>query len=170
MPRPVRRRLTTRRGHPLSRTSSVASGVRTSATSIGKKILVFRHLSSYYSAMRRRPGILTDLESDAMRAGIEASKDAGADFEFHGFAIAQAMGDGNRVVAHGSLYKALNRMAQKGWLSSRWEDAEEAMSEGRPRRRLYKVTPSGRAAYAEHCRLSEVADEIRLIRIVGPGR
>lgn len=73
---------------------------------------------------------------------------------FHGFALAQAMRQdtGSRpLVAHGTLYKALSRLEEFGLLTSQWEDVEEG---GRPRRRLYHLTPAGvnaaQAAGAAH--------------------
>jgi DNA-binding PadR family transcriptional regulator len=36
-----------------------------------------------------------------------------------------------------------------GLLESRWEDPDLAVAEGRPRRRLYRVTPLGARAFAE---------------------
>ena len=41
----------------------------------------------------------------------------------------------------GTLYPILMRLAERGWLESRWEDAEE---EGRPRRHMYRLTGAGR--------------------------
>lgn len=42
----------------------------------------------------------------------------------------------------GTLYPALARMERFGWLSSRWEEIDPA-EEGRPRRRLYRLTGEG---------------------------
>jgi DNA-binding PadR family transcriptional regulator len=69
----------------------------------------------------------------------------------HGFALAKHLrGDegGRKLTAHGTLYKALSRMEDAGWLTSTWEDADEPTAEGRPRRRLYAITAEGRAALA----------------------
>jgi len=41
----------------------------------------------------------------------------------------------------GTLYPILMRLAERGWLEARWEDAEE---EGRPRRHMYRLTGAGR--------------------------
>ena len=54
-----------------------------------------------------------------------------------------------RLTAHGTLYKALGRLAEAGLLEARWEDAETAEAEGRPRRRLYRVTGAGASALAD---------------------
>jgi DNA-binding PadR family transcriptional regulator len=53
------------------------------------------------------------------------------------------------LTAHGTLYKALDRMQRAGLLESEWEDPLIAAREGRPRRRLYRVTAVGEAAVAE---------------------
>ena len=45
------------------------------------------------------------------------------------------------LTAHGTLYKALGRLEERGLLTSAWEDA--AAAEGRPRRRLYELTGEG---------------------------
>lgn len=45
-------------------------------------------------------------------------------------------------LASGTLYPILLRLESAGWFVSRWE-AVDASSVGRPRRRLYRLTPSG---------------------------
>jgi DNA-binding PadR family transcriptional regulator len=70
---------------------------------------------------------------------------------FHGFDLAKRLrveGSARALTAHGTLYKALHRMERAGWLKSQWEDADEAVEAGRPRRRLYAITPGGRAVLA----------------------
>ena len=68
---------------------------------------------------------------------------------FYGFALARALSDGaTALTAHGTLYKALTRMAAAGLLEATWEDAEVAEGDGRPRRRLYRVTGEGARALA----------------------
>lgn len=71
--------------------------------------------------------------------------------EFHGFAVAKEIKeqeDARTLTAHGTLYKALDRMEKAGLLESRWEDPHAAAAEGRPRRRLYRVTGLGEQAVA----------------------
>jgi DNA-binding PadR family transcriptional regulator len=46
----------------------------------------------------------------------------------------------------GTLYPILGRLADRGLLETRWEDDPP---EGRPRRHLYLLTPSGAARLAE---------------------
>jgi DNA-binding PadR family transcriptional regulator len=72
--------------------------------------------------------------------------------EVYGFQLAKAIRQAHgarRLTAYGTLYKALDRLAQAGYLTSRWEDPQTAATEGRPRRRFYLVTPTGEAAWAE---------------------
>ena len=71
--------------------------------------------------------------------------------EFHGFELAKLIAEHERsgtLLAHGTLYKALNRLAESGMLTSVWEDAAIALGDGRPRRRLYRITVRGELAAA----------------------
>ena len=95
--------------------------------------------------MRRREGVLIPLEVAILESGLTLRSDG--EPEFHGFRLAKELRDrdGARgLTAHGTLYKALDRMESAGLLKSRWEDPEIAVEEGRPRRRLYRVTATGR--------------------------
>jgi transcriptional regulator len=47
-------------------------------------------------------------------------------------------------VEHGSLYPALHRLEDRGWISSFW-----GTSENNRRARYYRVTPQGRAQLAQ---------------------
>jgi PadR family transcriptional regulator PadR len=53
----------------------------------------------------------------------------------------------------GTIYPILDRLLRAGWLERRWEDVDPTV-EGRPRRRLYRVTGegarAGRRAIDEH--------------------
>jgi DNA-binding PadR family transcriptional regulator len=87
---------------------------------------------------------LLDIEEAILDAGITLKAKGSADF--HGFSVAkmiQKTHDKRRLVAHGTLYKALIRLERAGLLTSEWEDADIAVDEGRPRRRLYRVTDLG---------------------------
>ena len=100
--------------------------------------------------MRRREGVLLPIEVSILDAGLRARRH-GVE-EFHGFQLAQEIGerDGTRTLtAHGTLYKALGRLVMAGLLESRWEDPNIGAAEGRPRRRLYRVTLAGARALAE---------------------
>jgi DNA-binding PadR family transcriptional regulator len=46
----------------------------------------------------------------------------------------------------GTVYPTLSRMDERGYLRSRWEERETADAERRPRRRYYRLTPSGKGA------------------------
>lgn len=56
----------------------------------------------------------------------------------HGYGIAKDTG-----LKSGSLYPILIRLADRGLVEARWEEEQPA---GRPRRHLYRLTPSGLAA------------------------
>ena len=65
--------------------------------------------------------------------------------EFHGFGLAKEIQEltGSRLLtAHGTIYRALRKLEQLGYLRSRWEDPTLAADENRPRRRLYKLAVS----------------------------
>ena len=72
--------------------------------------------------------------------------------EFHGFQIAKMIQDreGARLLTgHGTLYRALGRLEQQGFLDSRWEDPEVAAAQSRPRRKLYMLTGAAATATVE---------------------
>jgi DNA-binding PadR family transcriptional regulator len=94
--------------------------------------------------VRRKANTLLPLEVSILAAGLDLG-------EFHGYSLArglQAREAARRLTAHGTLYKALGRMEAAGLLASRWESAEIAAADGRPRRRLYEVTGAGARALA----------------------
>lgn len=64
----------------------------------------------------------------------------------HGFALAQELAastGATTLASHGTLYKALDRLRNRGLLAAEWEPPELAEEAGRPRRRLYRVTATG---------------------------
>jgi DNA-binding PadR family transcriptional regulator len=72
--------------------------------------------------------------------------------EAHGYLLARLVRDdrhARRLTAYGTLYKALTRLEGEGYLASRWEDPVVVASEGRPRRRFYRLTLEGEGALAE---------------------
>jgi DNA-binding PadR family transcriptional regulator len=100
--------------------------------------------------MRRRPGELLPLELEILDVAAVAA--ATGDPELHGFAMAKRLGEArgsNRLTAHGTLYKALARLTEAGLFEDRWEDPDVALAEGRPRRRLYRISAAGQAARVE---------------------
>ncbi|MBY5163611.1 PadR family transcriptional regulator, partial [Salsipaludibacter albus] len=106
-------------------------------------------ISSYSLPMgRRKKGSLLAIEVDILDAGLALR---GAADEFHGFELAKQIAGGSsarRLTSHGTLYKALGRLEDRGLLASRWEDAARAADAGRPRRRLYHVTGEGERVLA----------------------
>jgi len=97
--------------------------------------------------MRRKKGTLLPLEVSLLQCAIDLAV-RGAP-RFHGFMIAKQIKDredARLLTAHGTLYKALDRMQKSGYLESDWEDPLVAAQEHRPRRRLYHVTATGEAA------------------------
>ena len=98
--------------------------------------------------MRRRKGRLLDIEEAILDAGITLKAQGSA--HFHGFSVAKLIQthDSRRLTAHGTLYKALGRLERAGLLAAEWEDADLAVDEGRPRRRLYRVTDLGATSLA----------------------
>lgn len=51
-------------------------------------------------------------------------------------------------LASGTLYPILLRLESAGWFVSRWETVDPVVA-GRPRRRLYRLTPNGLARASE---------------------
>src|SRR5512139_1184275 len=99
--------------------------------------------------MRRKPGTLVPIEVSILSAGVALA--LGGEPEFHGYAVARELKEreeARRLTAHGTLYRALERLQTAGLLQSRLEDPEVAAAEQRPRRRLYHVTAEGAAALA----------------------
>lgn len=113
--------------------------------------------------MRRKADSLMPIELAILDAGI-AFRDSGG-HEFHGYAIAKEIRDhaeARRLTAHGTLYRALERLETRGLLESRMEDPELASAENRPRRRLYTVTALG-------IRAAQVAERPGSALQAGPG-
>jgi PadR family transcriptional regulator PadR len=97
--------------------------------------------------MRRKEGALVPLELLILEAAIDLARRGTP--EAHGFLLARELRDqqgARRLTAYGTLYKALERLEQRGFLGSRWEDPMVAAEEGRPRRRFYRVTVVGEKA------------------------
>jgi PadR family transcriptional regulator PadR len=77
----------------------------------------------------------------------------------YGLGLSDAAG-----IASGTIYPMLARLEKAGWLESRWEE-QGPNDEGRPRRRLYKLTGHGeRAAMAELEEIAEVAQKVKRTR------
>ena len=94
---------------------------------------------------RRKQGSLLPLEVNI----LEVANDAGSKDELlYGFALASALStnDGKSLASHGTLYKALGRLSEAGFLEAEWEDPASAETEHRPRRRFYRITANGKTA------------------------
>jgi PadR family transcriptional regulator PadR len=97
--------------------------------------------------MRRKTGELLPIETSILAAAVELQQRGQP--EFHGFAIAKQLREregARQLTAHGTLYKALNRLEQAGLLTSSWEEPQAAAGQQRPRRRLYQLTALGERA------------------------
>lgn len=64
--------------------------------------------------------------------------------ELSGAEIAERTG-----ILSGTLYPILIRFKSAGWLKDRWED-DDPVELGRPKRRYYRLTAAGQAAYREN--------------------
>jgi PadR family transcriptional regulator, regulatory protein PadR len=68
----------------------------------------------------------------------------------HGFGLAkriQQISEGALELNQGTLYPALLRLEQKGWIASEW-----GTSEANRRAKFYKLTPAGRRQVARESR------------------
>src|SRR5437762_13679741 len=95
--------------------------------------------------MKRKPGTLLPLEVDICAAARRLRH------EFHGFALAKSLADGDdrkRLIAQGTLYRALGRLEAMGMLTSRWEEPNAAEA-GRHLRRLNRLIYLGQRAVAD---------------------
>jgi PadR family transcriptional regulator len=78
----------------------------------------------------------------------------------HGYTIAKIIERRSEEflqIEQGSLYPALNRIEDRGWIDSYW-----ATSEHNRRARYYKLTPKGRRQLQQ-----ETAQWLRLVRAIG---
>ncbi|HLH05488.1 MAG TPA: PadR family transcriptional regulator [Bryobacteraceae bacterium] len=86
----------------------------------------------------------------------------------HGYGIAKAIetGSGGKLdIEFGSLYPALKRVEQKGWVSSSWET-----SDSKRRAKFYRLTPAGRRQLqAEHSQWTEFVRAVAAIMGPLPG-
>jgi len=97
-----------------------------------------------------RPTTILPLERDILVTAIALTSNPGS--SFHGYQINKALAA--RFANHANIgfptvYRALRRLEDAGFLESRWESPEQAHAEGRPPRRLYALTGAGSAVSAE---------------------
>jgi PadR family transcriptional regulator PadR len=80
----------------------------------------------------------------------------------HGYGIAQRLQQISRDVVHvnqGSLYPALHRLEEKGWLKAEWRQSETGREA-----KFYTLTPKGRKQLTvEKESWNRLADAVRLI-------
>lgn len=83
----------------------------------------------------------------------------------HGHTIAHVIEQGSQdvlQVEHGSLYPALHRLEDKGWISAFW-----GTSENNRKAKYYRITPDGRKHLAEErSRWEELVQAVS--RVLGP--
>ncbi len=78
----------------------------------------------------------------------------------HGYTIAKVISERSEAflqVEQGSLYPALNRLEDRGWIDSFW-----AVSENNRRARYYRLTPKGRRQLQQ-----EAAQWRQLVHAIG---
>jgi PadR family transcriptional regulator PadR len=103
----------------------------------------YKQIDAYNAAMRRKPGQLLPLELTVCRIACDLGN------EFYGYQLAkclQEVADSRLLTAYGTLYRALGRLEDMGFLKSHWEDPTIPARENRPGRRLYLLTAAGEAA------------------------
>ena len=99
------------------------------------------NISSYILFMRRKLGAIIPIERSILAAMVSLRAQGVADC--YGFLLAKEIADskGARLLTgHGTLYKALGRLEQQGFLESSWEDQALAVQKHRPPRKLYRLT------------------------------
>ncbi|MFF4120147.1 helix-turn-helix transcriptional regulator [Streptomyces sp. NPDC001714] len=68
---------------------------------------------------------------------------------------------------NGTLFPLLERLRQAGWVERYWEQDQAAETEGRPRRRYYRITPKG-AERAPHALAAATAAGLASGRPIAP--
>ena len=80
----------------------------------------------------------------------------------HGYGIAKAIhstSNESLAIEFGSLYPALKRLEQKGWIDSKWETSEQNR-----RAKYYRLTAAGRKhLHKEHSQWLEFASAVARI-------
>jgi transcriptional regulator len=83
----------------------------------------------------------------------------------HGYGIAKAIkttSNESLAIEFGSLYPALKRLEQKGWIDSKWETSEQNR-----RAKYYRLTAAGKKhLHQEHSEWLEFASAVA--RVMGP--
>jgi len=93
--------------------------------------------------------VLIPMEVAILEAAVRLAQE-GTD-QFYGLALAREIDDPSQsrhLASYGTIYKALDRLKELGYLERTWEDAQFAAAHRRPPRCLYHVTDEGRKALA----------------------
>jgi DNA-binding PadR family transcriptional regulator len=107
-------------------------------------------MSIYDIGMPPKRGSLMKISNKALQVlGFFLNGQTGQ--EHSGAEVTKALGIGS-----GTLYPLLMRFETSGWMESRWEEIDPSV-EGRPRRRLYRLTALGaREATRELARIGRL--------------
>jgi DNA-binding PadR family transcriptional regulator len=81
----------------------------------------------------------------------------------YGFDIADITG-----MPGGTVYPALRRLEESGFLTSTWEKERIAQAELRPRRKYYELTKAGREALAEAVKRYRLLEQAPLSKLREP--
>jgi DNA-binding PadR family transcriptional regulator len=68
----------------------------------------------------------------------------------------------------GTVYPALRRLEEAGYLTSEWEKEGVAQTEQRPRRKYYEVTRTGSQALADAVKRYRLLDQAQLTSVREP--
>jgi DNA-binding PadR family transcriptional regulator len=68
----------------------------------------------------------------------------------------------------GTVYPALRRLEESGFLTSEWEQEQVAHADLRPRRRYYAITKAGRQALAEALKRYRLLEPSQFTRMREP--
>lgn len=115
--------------------------------------------------VRRKPDQLIPLEVAIIEAALALERRGLK--AFHGYALAKAVkaeSDQRMLTAYGTLYRALHRLDRAGLVESFWEDPEHAESDGRPRRRLYRLTAAAEGALKEERARQRTGGKLRSLK------
>lgn len=97
-------------------------------------------LSVYNKNMKRKPGDLVPTERAILEVAMELQHQGQT--EFHGYQVAKLI-DSRRekryLTGYGTLYRALERLEELGFLASQWEEPDNDANKP-PRRRFYRLT------------------------------
>ena len=115
--------------------------------------------------MRRKADQLIPLEIAILEAALELRK--GGATAFHGYHLAKVLrtaSESRLLTAHGTLYRAVHRLERTGLIEGFWENPRDAEEEGRPRRRMYRLTALAEVALARARSQQRAAARLRALK------